>query len=124
MDYLVRPAASSRPAARWSAARSSLTGNDRNLGGAFMYESKGAQDLRPRLGEEPSRVLIGDLNGEWRMHPQFLTRWMDAPARRAHHAPSEFNLAAEVGASFPNPNTFNEVFIDDMEACATRSRSR
>src|SRR5206468_780128 len=23
--------------------------------------------------------------------------------------------SAEIGASFPNPNTFNEVFIDDME---------
>ena len=92
-----------------------MTGNDRNLGGAFMYESKGAQDLRPRLGEEPSRVLIGDLNGEWRMHPQFLTRWMDALPGVRTTQPSEFNLSAEVGASFPNPNTFNEVFIDDME---------
>src|SRR5262245_29910505 len=92
-----------------------LTGTEKSLGGAFMYESKGAQDLRPRLGEEPSRVLIGDLNGEWRMHPQFLTRWVDALPGVRTTAPSEFNVSAEVGASFPNPNTFNEVFIDDME---------
>jgi hypothetical protein len=38
-------------------------GRDRNFGGAFLYESKGAQDLRPRLGEEPSRALIGLRNG-------------------------------------------------------------
>ncbi len=92
-----------------------LAGRDRHFGGAFMYESKGAQDLRPRLGEEPSRVLIGDLNAEWRMRPEFLTRWVDALPGVRTTAPSEFNVSAEVGASFPNPNTFNEVFIDDME---------
>jgi hypothetical protein len=92
-----------------------LAGRDRHLGGAFMYESKGAQDLRPRLGEEPSRVLIGDLNAEWRTRPGFLTRWVDALPGVRTTAPSEFNISAEVGASFPNPNTFNEVFIEDME---------
>ncbi|MEK7824764.1 MAG: cell surface protein SprA [Candidatus Eisenbacteria bacterium] len=92
-----------------------LDGRDKRLGGAFMYESKGAQDLRPRLGEEPSRVLIGDLNGEWKARPAFLTRWIDALPGVRTTAPSEFSLSAEMGASFPNPNTFNEVFIDDME---------
>src|SRR5262249_34277486 len=29
--------------------------------------------------------------------------------------PSDFHVVAEVGGSFPNPNTRNEVFIDDME---------
>ena len=92
-----------------------LAGQDRHLGGAFMYESKSAQDLRPRIGEEPSRVVIGDLNGEWRTRPEFLTRWVDGLPGVRTTAPSEFNLSAEMGASFPNPNTFNEVFIDDME---------
>jgi hypothetical protein len=92
-----------------------LEGRDKRLGGAFMYESKGAQDLRPRLGEEPSRVMIGDLNGEWKTQPEFLTRWIDALPGVRTTATSEFNVSAEMGASFPNPNTFNEVFIDDME---------
>lgn len=92
-----------------------LAGRDRHIGGAFMYESKSAQDLRPRLGEEPSRVMIGDLNGEWRTRPEFLTRWVDALPGVRTTAPSEFNVSAEMGASFPNPNTFNEVFIEDME---------
>ncbi|MFN8587824.1 MAG: cell surface protein SprA [Candidatus Eisenbacteria bacterium] len=92
-----------------------LEGRDRSLGGAFLYESKGAQDQRPRLGEEPSRTLITDLNSEWRFHPSFLTRAVDALPGVRTSAPSEFNLQAEVGASFPNPNTRNEVFVDDME---------
>lgn len=92
-----------------------LDGVDKNLGGAFLYESKGAQDLRPRLGEEPSRVLIGDLNGLWNMRPAFLTRWIDALPGVRTTSPSSFNVSAEIGSSFPNPNTFNEVFIEDME---------
>lgn len=92
-----------------------LDGRDKGLGGAFMFESKGAQDLRPRLGEEPSRVLIGDLNGAWKARPEFLTRWIDGLPGVRTTAPSDFNISAEMGASFPNPNTFNEVFIDDME---------
>ncbi len=92
-----------------------LEGRDRSLGGAFLYESKGAQDQRPRLGEEPSRTLITDLNSEWRFRPSFLTRMVDAIPGVRTSAPSEFNVQAEVGASFPNPNTRNEVFVDDME---------
>src|SRR5207249_5869701 len=38
-----------------------LEGLEKSLGGAFLYESRSAQDLRPRLGEEPSRSLIADL---------------------------------------------------------------
>lgn len=92
-----------------------LEGREKSLGGAFLYESKGAQDLRPRLGEEPSRTLITDLNSEWRFKPGFLTRFADRLPGVRTTAPSEFNVQAEVGASFPNPNTRNEVYIDDME---------
>src|SRR6185295_3645745 len=35
-------------------------GREKSVGGAFLYESRGAQDLRPRLGEEPSQAVIGD----------------------------------------------------------------
>jgi hypothetical protein len=92
-----------------------LEGRDKSIGGAFLYESRGAQDLRPRLGEEPSRTLITDLNSEWRFRPSFLTRFANALPGIRTTTPSEFNVQAEVGASFPNPNTRNEVFIDDME---------
>jgi hypothetical protein len=92
-----------------------LEGRDRSLGGAFLYESKGAQDLRPRLGEEPSRTLITDVNGEYRFKSDFVTRMMNhLPGLRSTSA-SDFNVQAELGTSFPNPNTKNEVYVDDME---------
>lgn len=92
-----------------------IEGRDRSVGGAFLYESRGAQDLRPRLGEEPSRTLITDLNAEWRFKPAFITRLADALPGVRTTTPSEFNIQAEGGLSFPNPNTRNEVFVDDME---------
>ena len=92
-----------------------LEGREKSLGGAFMYESKGAQDLRPRLGEEPSRSLITDLNTEWTFHPGWVTRLVDRLPGIRTTAPSDFHVQAEMGMSFPNPNTRNEVFIDDME---------
>ena len=93
----------------------SLVGRDKSLGGAFLYESKGAQDIRPRLGEEPSQTLITDLNTELRFKPMFLTRFADRLPGVRTTTPSEFNIQAEAGMSFPNPNTKNEVFVDDME---------
>ena len=92
-----------------------LEGRERSFGGAFMYESKGAQDLRPRLGEEPSRSLIADLNTAWNFRPDWITRAIDALPGVRTTAPSELKVEAEIGASFPNPNTRNEVYIDDME---------
>jgi hypothetical protein len=92
-----------------------LDGRDRSFGGAFLYESKGAQDLRPRLGEEPSRSLITDLNTAWTFRPDWMTRLVDRLPGVRTTAPSTVAVQAEVGVSLPNPNTRNVVYIDDME---------
>ena len=92
-----------------------VEGRGRSVGGAFLYESQGAQDLRPRLGEEPSRTLITDLNTDWTFKPDFVTRAIDRLPGVHTTTPSDFNFQAELGASFPNPNTKNQVYIDDME---------
>jgi hypothetical protein len=93
----------------------SLQGREKSLGGAFMYESQGAQDIRPRLGEEPSRSLIGDLNTTFGFHPNWVTRMVDRLPGVRTTAPSDLQVQGELGASFPNPNTKNVVYIDDMD---------
>jgi cell surface protein SprA len=95
-----------------------LEGREKSFGGAFMYESKGAQDLRPRLGEEPSRSLITDLNTEWTFRPGWMTRMVDRLPGIRTTAPSSFHVQAEMGMSFPTPNTRNEVFIDGNQPSA------
>src|SRR5262249_50618027 len=72
-----------------------LEGRERSLGGAFLYESRGAENLRPRIGEEPSRSLIADLNGEWGFHPSWMTRMVDILPGIRTTAPSEFHVQAE-----------------------------
>jgi len=93
-----------------------LEGRDKRFGAALLYESRGAQDLRPRIGEEPSRSVIGDLNTEWTFHPDWVTRMVDHLPGIRTTTPSDFHFQAEMGASFPNPNTKGVVYLDDMES--------
>lgn len=93
-----------------------LEGREKRFGGALLYESRGAQDLRPRIGEEPSRSVIGDLNTEWTFHPDWVTRLVDRLPGVRTTSPSDFHVQAEMGASFPNPNTKGVVYLDDMES--------
>jgi len=92
-----------------------LEGRDKRFGAALMYESRGAQDLRPRLGEEPSRSVIGDLNTEWTFHPDWITHLIDHLPGIRTTTPSDFHIQAEMGISLPNPNTKGVVYLDDME---------
>lgn len=86
-----------------------------HVGFAWLYESKSTPEDRPRLGQEPSRYQVGDFNARFEFTPSFMTRMVDAlPLIRAE-AQSSLKLSGEVAASFPNPNTKNEVYIDDME---------
>src|SRR5205085_8713683 len=52
---------------------------------------------------------------DWTFHPQWMTRAVDLLPGIRTTAPSDFHIQAELGASFPNPNTRNEVYLDDME---------
>ncbi len=87
----------------------------RALGGAFIYEAKGQQESRPRLGEEPSRTLIGDLYGDFKLKPQFLTNLVDRLPFYSTTEASQVDINGEVGFSLPNPNTKNTVYVDDFE---------
>ncbi len=87
----------------------------KSLGFAWLYESKSTPEERPRLGQEPSRYQVGDLNGRFEFNPSFMTRLVDALPLVQADAQSSLKLSGEIAASFPNPNTKNEVYVDDME---------
>ena len=90
-------------------------GFDKSFGGAFIYESKGQQEARPRLGEEPSKTLITDLYGTVSLKPRGLTRLLDKLPGYSTTEESRIDINAEVGYSLPNPNTQNTVYLDDFE---------
>src|SRR5262249_35190431 len=42
------------------------------LSSSWLYFARSTPELRPKLGQEPSRILVGDLYGQWAANPSFL----------------------------------------------------
>ncbi|MFZ1946188.1 MAG: hypothetical protein WAW06_01415, partial [bacterium] len=86
-----------------------------HIGTAWIYQSKQSPEERPRLGQEPSRIVLGDVNTRLEFQPGWLTAMVDALPVVAAKNPSRLSLSAEVAASLPDPNTKGSVYIEDME---------
>jgi hypothetical protein len=84
-----------------------------NLGSAFIYESRDCRSSA--TGKEPTRTLIGDLNRAIDLKPQAMTALVNllpATSRTSLHAS---RAHGQGGRQIPNPNTKNEVYLDDFE---------
>jgi hypothetical protein len=81
----------------------------------FLYYSTGCRDLRPTLGNEPGRIILGELVGNVSTESNWLTRWVDRLPLVETETPSSFSVQGNVGFSRPNPNTRGEVYLDDMD---------
>jgi hypothetical protein len=93
-----------------------------SVGSTWMYQSKGTPDDQPRLGEEPSRTVVGDVNLSAEFRPELMTRIADAVPFIDTDTESSLKIAAEVAVSIPEPNTKGFVAIDDMEGTENVSR--
>ncbi|MFZ0389044.1 MAG: cell surface protein SprA [Calditrichia bacterium] len=89
-----------------------------------LYLNKTTLDQRVRLGQEPVRNLIWDLNTALEFRPNFITKTLDFLPVVETSADSRLKLEAEYAEVSPNPNTFNEpslneengvAYIDDFE---------
>lgn len=85
------------------------------LGGTWLYRSEQTPEDKPRLGEEPRRIIVAGLDGSVEANPGFLTRAADALPLVETEVESSVRLAGEYAANFPNPNTKGQVYIDDMD---------
>jgi len=99
-----------------SATYSPGESKDKTLSTTWLYESKGAREERPKLGEEPSRNVMGDLHGTYSASSRFVTSLVDALPIISTDKPSRLKVSGEVALSIPNPNTSRLVYVDDMEA--------
>ncbi|MFA5033594.1 MAG: hypothetical protein WC614_11320 [bacterium] len=90
-------------------------GENAQLSSAFIYYSTSSFDTRPRLGSEPTKILLGELVGSASYKPDFLTKLADGLPLVNASAPSSFTIQGNVGTSLPNANTKGDVYIDDME---------
>jgi hypothetical protein len=86
---------------------------------SWLYESKGGvpglEGKRPRLGQEPSRTVVGELAGAWKTDSKFLTNMVDQLPGIDARLPSKLDIGFGAGFSLPNPNTKGKLYIDDFD---------
>ncbi|MFH1143471.1 MAG: cell surface protein SprA [Candidatus Eisenbacteria bacterium] len=93
-------------------------GSNFSMSTSWLYERKGSPDRRPRLGSEPTRIAVGEIATRYGRESMGLTRLLDQlPFLDARKA-SQISVEGGLGVSFPNPNTRNDLYIDDFEGVA------
>ncbi len=86
-----------------------------SLSSSMLYESRGAAEQNPKLGEEPARSMVGDLSTVTSFQPSFMTTLANLVPGVRTNQPSALNIQGGISVSKPNPNTQGEAYIDDME---------
>ncbi len=90
-------------------------GRESHLSTTWLYESSQIAGHKAKLGEEPSRTLVGNLNLTHTLRPAFLTSAANLLSRRDSDKESSLQLSGEIAGSVPNPNTQGDVFLEDFE---------
>lgn len=85
------------------------------LSSIWLFESNKTPYKRPRIGQEPSRALVGGLAGQWRSEASFLTDLTEKVPFVEVSRGSNIAISGEVATNIPNPNTRDNIYIDDME---------
>jgi hypothetical protein len=91
------------------------------LSSIWLYENSSTPYKRPRIGQEPSRAIVGGLAGQWRSEAPFLSELVEKLPLVEAGRGSNIALNGEVATSIPNPNTRNNIYIDDMEGTEENS---
>jgi len=91
------------------------------LGGTLIYRSEYVADKRPRIGNENIEMLMGNVDAEFKVKPQFVTKALDALPLIKTSSPSELSLSGEVAFTMPNiygnpDGKKKEAYLDDMES--------
>jgi hypothetical protein len=85
------------------------------LNSSVIMQSTESLSNRPILGAEPTRSILGELDGNYEVELPFLSRVLDdLPLLRAA-GPSTLRLRGEMALNLPNPNTEGRVFLNDFE---------
>jgi hypothetical protein len=115
VDYSFAPGISTVQRTLMGFSTSYSPSADFSLTSSLLYESRGAQELNPKLGEEPARSMVGDLASVMTLRPSWMTGLANLLPGVHTSAPSSLNLQGNVAMSLPNPNTKGVAYIEDME---------
>lgn len=97
---------------------------DSFIGFTMLYLNKTTLDQRVRVGQEPFRNLVWDVNAALKFKPTFLTKAIDALPLVETNEQSTLDIETEFAQVLPNPNTLNNdatgdnngvAYIDDFE---------
>lgn len=95
------------------------------LGAAAIYYNEETAERKIRLGNEPIKNVVLDLNTELHFAPRQMTDWMDALPLIEADEPSSLDFEAEYAMVLPDPNPTNNpdtgdpsgvAYVDDFES--------
>ncbi|WP_456408992.1 T9SS outer membrane translocon Sov/SprA [Caldithrix abyssi] len=95
------------------------------IGFTALYMNKSTLDQRVRVGQEPFRNFVWDINASFDFKPRIITRLLDKLPIVETNAESRIKVEGEFAQVLPNPNTLNNkgtgddngvAYIDDFEA--------
>ncbi len=88
------------------------------IGATFMYEGGSSGNKHVRVGAEPKKIFVGDIDGSVKTELPFVTDLVDMIPLVRTNEKSTVSLSGEVAMNLPNPNATDkgEAYIDDMEA--------
>lgn len=100
--------------------------NDQSfVGGTLLYLNEKPLDRRVRVGSEPMRNFLWDVNSSMVFNPTFLTEAVDALPLVESDVASQISVEGEVAKVYPNPNSLNSpstgdnngvAYVDDFES--------
>ncbi|HEX2897011.1 MAG TPA: cell surface protein SprA, partial [candidate division Zixibacteria bacterium] len=86
------------------------------FGSTILYKSDKAQERKPRVGQETSKMALLDFDASLKIQPNILTKMVDAIPLVEATVPSAVQLSGEIARSYPNPNVNGEAYVDDFES--------
>jgi hypothetical protein len=122
IDYEFTPFGGSTSSSLVGFSTQSNFSQNARLGTIFLYESKGTSMEKPRLGEEPTRAIVGGINGQLQHNSKLLTRMANLLPMVDTDAKSSITVSGEIAASLPDPNTKGEAYIEDFEGIEDSDR--
>jgi len=90
-------------------------GSNFKLGSTFLYKSDKATPRKPKVGQETAETIVWDVDGSFKMKPNFITSAVNALPFISTEAPSNLAVSGEFAQSIPNPNVDGVAYVDDFE---------
>lgn len=90
-------------------------GRDSRMSTTWLYQAEDIVGEKAKLGEEPNKTLVGNLNLSHTFKPYFLTHVANFLSLHNTERESTVQFSGEVAVSLPNPNTKGKVYLEDFE---------